>query len=115
MVKEFKEFAMKGNVLDLAIGVIIGAAFGKIVTSLVEDILMPPLGLVLGKVDFSQSVFAIARHTGRVVGRSQKSRRAGHRLRQLRESDYQLCDRGVRHLFDRKAGQSLPPRGACAA
>jgi len=53
MVKEFKEFAMKGNVLDLAVGVIIGAAFGKIVTSLVEDILMPPLGMVLGKVDFS--------------------------------------------------------------
>jgi large conductance mechanosensitive channel len=53
MLKEFKEFAMKGNVLDLAIGVIIGAAFGKIVTSLVEDIIMPPLGLLLGKVDFS--------------------------------------------------------------
>jgi large conductance mechanosensitive channel len=51
--KEFKEFAMKGNVLDLAIGVIIGAAFGKIVTSLVEDILMPPLGMILGKLDFS--------------------------------------------------------------
>jgi large conductance mechanosensitive channel len=53
MLKEFKEFAMKGNVLDMAIGVIIGAAFGKIVTSLVSDVLMPPLGLVLGKVDFS--------------------------------------------------------------
>lgn len=53
MFKEFKDFALKGNVVDLAIGVIIGAAFGKIVTSLVEDILMPPLGLVLGKVDFS--------------------------------------------------------------
>lgn len=53
MLKEFKEFAMKGNVLDMAIGVIIGGAFGKIVTSLVSDVLMPPLGLVLGKVDFS--------------------------------------------------------------
>jgi len=53
MLKEFKEFAMKGNVLDMAIGVIIGGAFGKIVTSLVSDGLMPPLGLVLGKVDFS--------------------------------------------------------------
>jgi large conductance mechanosensitive channel len=53
MLKEFREFAMRGNVLDLAIGVIIGAAFGKIVASLVEDILMPPLGLVLGNVDFS--------------------------------------------------------------
>ncbi len=53
MLKEFKEFAMRGNVLDMAVGIIIGAAFGKIITSLVGDVLMPPLGLVLGKVDFS--------------------------------------------------------------
>jgi large conductance mechanosensitive channel len=53
MFKEFKEFAMRGNVIDMAIGIIIGAAFGKIVTSLVNDILMPPIGLLLGKVDFS--------------------------------------------------------------
>ncbi len=53
MLKDFKEFAMRGNVLDMAIGVIIGAAFGKIITSLVGDILMPFIGLVLGKLDFS--------------------------------------------------------------
>lgn len=53
MLKEFKEFAMRGNVLDMAVGVVIGAAFGKIVTSFVADMLMPPLGLLLGKVDFS--------------------------------------------------------------
>jgi large conductance mechanosensitive channel len=53
MLKEFREFAMRGNVLDMAVGVVIGAAFGKIVTSFVNDILMPPLGLLLGKVDFS--------------------------------------------------------------
>jgi large conductance mechanosensitive channel len=53
MLKEFKEFAMRGNVLDMAVGIIIGAAFGKIVSSLVEDVLMPPIGLLLGKVDFS--------------------------------------------------------------
>ena len=53
MLKEFKEFAMKGNVLDMAIGVIIGGAFGKIVSSLVSDVLMPPIGLLLGNVDFS--------------------------------------------------------------
>jgi large conductance mechanosensitive channel len=53
MIKEFKEFAMRGNVLDMAVGIIIGAAFGKIVTSLVNDILIPPIGLVLGKLDFS--------------------------------------------------------------
>ena len=53
MLKEFKEFAMRGNVLDLAVGVILGAAFGRIVASLVDDLLMPPLGRVLGRVDFS--------------------------------------------------------------
>jgi large conductance mechanosensitive channel len=53
MLKEFKEFAMKGNVVDLAIGIIIGAAFGKIISSMVTDILMPPIGVLLGKVDFS--------------------------------------------------------------
>ncbi|HEV8329590.1 MAG TPA: large conductance mechanosensitive channel protein MscL [Nitrospiraceae bacterium] len=53
MLKEFKEFAMRGNVLDMAIGVIIGGAFGKIVASLVSDVLMPPIGLLMGKVDFS--------------------------------------------------------------
>ena len=53
MLKEFKEFAMRGNVIDLAVGIIIGAAFGKIVTSLVNDIIMPPIGLMMGNVDFS--------------------------------------------------------------
>lgn len=53
MFKEFKEFAMRGNVLDMAIGIIIGGAFGKIVSSAVSDVLMPPIGLLLGKVDFS--------------------------------------------------------------
>ena len=53
MLKEFKEFAMKGNVLDMAIGIIIGAAFGKIISSLVGDVIMPPIGLLLGKIDFS--------------------------------------------------------------
>ncbi|MGH7378932.1 MAG: large conductance mechanosensitive channel protein MscL [Candidatus Methylomirabilales bacterium] len=53
MLKEFKEFAMRGNALDMAVGIIIGAAFGKIVSSLVSDILMPPIGFLLGKIDFS--------------------------------------------------------------
>ena len=52
MLKEFKEFALRGNVMDMAVGIIIGAAFGKIVSSLVGDILMPPIGLLLGKMDF---------------------------------------------------------------
>lgn len=60
MFKEFRNFAMKGNVLDLAVGVIIGAAFGKIVNSLVEDIIMPPIGMVLGRVDFSNLYFNLS-------------------------------------------------------
>lgn len=52
-ISEFKKFAMRGNVIDMAVGIIIGAAFGKIVDSLVKDIIMPPIGLLLGKVDFS--------------------------------------------------------------
>ncbi len=53
MVREFREFAMKGNVVDMAVGIIIGAAFGRIVTSLVSDVLMPPIGILLGGLDFS--------------------------------------------------------------
>jgi large conductance mechanosensitive channel len=58
-IKEFKEFAMRGNVVDLAVGVIIGAAFGKIVTSLVNDVIMPPIGYITGGVDFSDKKFVL--------------------------------------------------------
>ncbi len=61
MWKEFREFAMRGNVIDLAVGIVIGAAFGKIVTSFVGDILMPPLGLALGQVDFSNLFIDLSR------------------------------------------------------
>jgi len=61
VLKEFKEFAMRGNVVDLAVGVIIGAAFGKIVSSLVEDVIMPPIGLLLGHVDFAGLFINISR------------------------------------------------------
>lgn len=60
MLKEFKEFAMQGNVVDMAVGIIIGAAFGTIVQSLVSDVIMPPIGLLLGKVDFS-NLFLVLR------------------------------------------------------
>jgi large conductance mechanosensitive channel len=60
MLKEFKEFAMKGNVLDMAIGLIIGAAFGKIITSLVTDVIMPPIGLILGRVEFSSLFLSLS-------------------------------------------------------
>jgi len=59
MLQEFKEFAMRGNVLDMAVGVVIGAAFGKIVTSLVNDVIMPPLGWITGGIDFSAMKWVI--------------------------------------------------------
>ena len=63
MLKAFKDFIMRGNVVDLAVGIIIGAAFGKIITSLVNDILMPPLGLILGKMDFSGLFISLSGET----------------------------------------------------
>lgn len=59
MFKEFKEFAVKGNVIDLAVGVVIGTAFGKIVTSLVNDIIMPPIGVLMGGINFSNFAFTL--------------------------------------------------------
>lgn len=66
MFKEFKEFAMKGNVVDMAVGIIIGAAFGAIIKSLVDDVIMPPIGLILGNVDFS-NLFVVLK-AGKAAG-----------------------------------------------
>jgi large conductance mechanosensitive channel len=66
MIKEFRDFIMRGNVLDLAIGIIIGAAFGTIVNSLVKDIIMPPIGLLLGKVDFA-NLFVVIKSGGTIA------------------------------------------------
>lgn len=66
MLKEFKEFALKGNVLDMAIGIIIGGAFGPIIRSLVDDIIMPPIGLLLGRVDFA-NIYVVLK-AGKVAG-----------------------------------------------
>jgi large conductance mechanosensitive channel len=63
VLKEFKEFALKGNVLDMAVGIIIGAAFGTIVKSLVDDVVMPPIGLLLGGVDFSELFITLSQGT----------------------------------------------------
>ena len=63
IIKEFREFAVKGNVVDLAVGLIIGVAFGKIVSSLVTDVLMPPIGMLLGNVDFSNLKFLLREKT----------------------------------------------------
>ena len=64
MMKEFKEFAVKGNVVDMAVGIIIGAAFGKIVSSFVGDVIMPPIGVLLGGVDFSSLAFIVKEAAG---------------------------------------------------
>jgi large conductance mechanosensitive channel len=64
MMKEFKEFAVRGNVVDMAVGIIIGAAFGKIVSSLVGDVIMPPIGVLLGEVDFSNLAFTVKEAAG---------------------------------------------------
>jgi len=64
MMKEFKEFAMRGNVVDMAIGIVLGGAFGKIVSSFVADVLMPPIGLLIGGVDFSELAFMLKDATG---------------------------------------------------
>jgi large conductance mechanosensitive channel len=63
MIEEFKQFAMRGNVVDMAVGIVIGGAFGKIVSSLVNDVVMPPIGLLLGDVDFSQFAITLREKT----------------------------------------------------
>lgn len=63
MIREFRDFAIKGNAVDMAVGIVIGAAFGKIVTSLVNDLIMPPLGMLLGRVDFSSLTIALNEKT----------------------------------------------------
>ncbi len=73
MLKEFKEFAMKGNVVDLAVGVIIGAAFGAIVSSLVSDIIMPPIGWVMGGIDFSNYYVNLSQNTYASLAEAQKA------------------------------------------
>lgn len=68
MISEFKEFAMRGNVIDLAVGVVIGAAFGKIVTALVDKVIMPPIGLLVGGVDFSKWAWTLKEATVDAAG-----------------------------------------------
>lgn len=77
MLNEFKKFIMRGNVVDLAVGVIIGAAFGKIVSSLVDDIIMPPLGLLIGKVDFSNFFIPLSSTDGQTFNTIAEAKAAG--------------------------------------
>src|SRR4030042_1686305 len=68
LIKEFKTFAMRGNVRDMAVGIIIGGAFGKIVASLVNDVIMPPIGMLLGNVDFSQMAIVLKKESINAAG-----------------------------------------------
>jgi large conductance mechanosensitive channel len=73
MLKEFKEFAMRGNVMDMAVGIIIGAAFGKIVASFVKDIIMPPIGMLMGNVDFSSLFINLTNQSFATLAEAQKA------------------------------------------
>ena len=98
MFKEFKEFAMRGNVLDLAVGVIIGAAFGRIVTSLVNDIIMPPIGMAMGGIDFKDYFIALRADRSHVARCREEGRSSGHRVWSVSEHSNQFPDRRVRYL-----------------
>lgn len=113
MLKEFRDFIMRGNVLDLAIAVIIGGAFGRIVSSLVNDIIMPPIGLVLGKVDFG-SLFVNLSGTPYASPKGGTGRRgADAQLRPIHQHGHRLPDRRTGHLPGRARGQ--PPAAPEAA
>ena len=95
MLKEFKAFAMKGNVLDMAVGIIIGAAFGRIITSLVSDVLMPPIGLILGKVDFSSLFLNISGTPYPTMAAGQGCRCRHDQRWNISEHGPRFCDRGA--------------------
>ena len=103
MLKEFKEFAMKGNVLDMAIGVIIGAAFGKIVTSLVSDVLMPPIGLLMGR-RFLQPLSQSVEHTSALTRSGQGGGNSDDQLRCVSANGVRFHHHRVR---DFHAGETI--------
>ena len=110
MLKEFKAFVMRGNVLDLAVGIIIGGAFGTIVKSLVDDVIMPPIGLALGNVDFS-NLFVLLKAGAKApppyrhARRSQGGGRRHHQLRPVRQQHHHLPHRRLCGVPDRARGQ----------
>ena len=115
MFKEFKEFAMKGNVMDMAVGIIIGAAFGKIISSFVSDVLMPPIGLLLGKVDFSNLFLNLSGHGVPLDRRSEGSRRRDAQLRRVPQHGRRLPDRRLRHLHGGQADEPAEAGGSAGA
>ena len=116
MFKEFKEFIRKGNVIDLAIAFVMGAAFGKVATSFINDVVMPPIGLLLGKVDFSSLYINLSGQDVRIPGQGQGGGRSGHRLRDLSQRGHRVPDRGPgdlhRHPPDQQAQEQAGARVA---
>ena len=105
MFKEFRDFAARGNVIDLAVGVIIGAAFGKVVTSAVNDLIMPPIGMALGRVDFSNLFVALERRLVCIARSSQGCGRPDIQLRHLPQYLPRVPHRRVCGVSARQAGQ----------
>ena len=107
MLKEFREFAARGNVIDLAVGVIIGAAFGKVVTSVVNDLIMPPIGMALGRIDFSNLFVALDGGTYASLAEAKAATPPAPTLnyRSLPEHLPRVPDRRVCRLPARQAGQ----------
>ena len=103
MFEEFKKFAMRGNVLDLAVGVIIGASFTGIVTSLVNDVIMPPVGLVLGGVDFANFFVVLKGAPAETPGRRQGRQGRDPQLRPVHQCDHQLHHRRLCAVSDGSA------------
>ncbi len=105
MLKEFKEFAMRGSVLDMAVGIILGVAFGRIITSFVEDILTPPISRLIGRVDFANMFISLS---GQHYDTLAAAKAAGGRdpeLRRVPQRGDKLPDRGARDLPARSRGE----------
>jgi len=112
MLKEFRDFVARGNVLDLAVGVIIGAAFGRIVTTLVEGVIMPPIGLLLGRTDFSGLFLVLDSSQGIPMSLADAKTKGDsrHRVRSVHQRHRDVFDRGARGVPAREAGQPAQGR-----
>ena len=106
-IGEFKEFAVKGNVIDMAVGIIIGAAFGSIVNSLVKDIIMPPVGMLMGGINFADMFVALDGKTYATSGRSPGSSCTNYQLRSVYKCHYKFPHSGVGCIHVDSSGECL--------
>jgi len=113
MWKEFRQFAARGNVIDLAVGVIIGVAFGKVVTSLVNDIVMPPIGMIVGRVDFRSLFVTLNGQHYAALADAQKAGAPTINYGNFIKRAPDLRDRGLRDLSAGQGHQPHAPSGPC--